>query len=412
MSQEFLDFLIALVIVIFAAKMGGYISTRFGQPSVLGELLVGVILGPTILNMLFSWPIFHEPELLGEALTLMAELGVIMLMFLAGLELHLSELLSSGKVSALSGILGVIVPLGLGYGTAILFGVDQGEALFIALTLSATSVSISAQTLMELGVLRTRVGLGLLGSAVFDDILVILLLSVSFVFISGSASDGVGGVALTILGMVAYLVIAILIGLYLIPKLVVWVERLPISQGIIAFALILILLFAWAAEVVGSMAAITGAFLVGLFLARTPFKERIERGVVTMAYGFFVPIFFVNIGLAVNMRDVGDNAILFAVVITIVAVISKIIGSGLGGLIGGFDRRQSLQLGIGMVSRGEVGLIVATFALSEGLLSAGNFSIVVFMIIVATLITPLMLRAAFSQPARLETAGKGTTYEN
>ena len=184
------------------------------------------------------------------------------------------------------------------------------------------------------------------------------------------------------------------------------------SQGIIAFALILMLLFAWAAEVIGSMAAITGAFLVGLFLARTPFKDQIERGVVTMAYGFFVPIFFVNIGLAVNMRDVGDNAILFAIVITIVAVLSKIIGSGLGGLVGGFNRRQSLQLGIGMVSRGEVGLIVATFALSEGLLSAGNFSIVVFMIIVATLITPPMLRAAFSQPVRLETAEKGTTYKN
>ncbi len=403
MSQEFLDFLIALVIVIFAAKMGGYVSTRFRQPSVLGELLVGLILGPTILNMLFSWPIFHEPELLEEALTLMAELGVIMLMFLAGLELHLSELLSSGKVSALSGILGVLVPLGLGYGTAIIFGVESTEALFIALTLSATSVSISAQTLMELGVLRTRVGLGLLGSAVFDDILVILLLSASFVFISGSASEGLGGVGVTVLAMVAYLAVAVLVGLFLLPRLVIWVERLPISQGIIAFALIITLLFAWAAEVIGSMAAITGAFLVGLFLARTPFKERIEQGVSTMAYGFFVPIFFVNIGLAVNMRAVGDNAILFAVTISIVAVISKIIGSGLGALIGGFNRRESLQLGIGMVSRGEVGLIVATFALSEGLLSSGNFSIVVFMIIVATLITPPMLRAAFSQPTQVKT---------
>jgi Kef-type K+ transport system membrane component KefB len=409
MSQEFLDFLIALVIVIFAAKMGGYVSTRFRQPSVLGELLVGLVLGPTILNMLFSWPIFHEPELLEEALTLMAELGVIMLMFLAGLELHLSELLSSGKVSALSGILGVLVPLGFGYGTAILFGVESTEALFIALTLSATSVSISAQTLMELGVLRTRVGLGLLGSAVFDDILVILLLSASFVFISGSASEGLGGVGVTVLAMVAYLAVAVLVGLFLLPRLVIWVERLPISQGIIAFALIITLLFAWAAEVIGSMAAITGAFLVGLFLARTPFKERIEQGVSTMAYGFFVPIFFVNIGLAVNMRAVGDNAILFAVTITIVAVISKIIGSGLGALIGGFNRRESLQLGIGMVSRGEVGLIVATFALSEGLLSSGNFSIVVFMIIVATLITPPMLRAAFSQPTQVEKSESAMT---
>jgi Kef-type K+ transport system membrane component KefB len=405
MSQEFLDFLIALVIVIFAAKMGGYISTRLGQPSVLGELLVGIILGPTILNMLFSWPIFHEPELLGEALTLMAELGVLMLMFLAGLELHLPELLSSSRVSALAGILGVLVPLGMGYGVAVLFGVDSREALFIALTLSATSVSISAQTLMELRVLRTRVGLGLLGAAVFDDILVILLLSVSFVLFSGSEAGGLGGVLLTVLGMVVSLTLAILAGIFLLPRLAIFVERLPISQGIMAFALIVILFYAWSAEVIGSMAAITGAFLVGLFLARTPFKERIERGVSTMAYGFFVPIFFVNIGLAINMRDVGDNALLFAATITLVAVISKILGGGLGSLMAGFKRREALQLGIGMVSRGEVGLIVATFALSEGLMSSGNYSIVVFMIIVATVITPPMLRAVFSQPVSIEAAG-------
>lgn len=403
MSQEFLDFLIALVIVIFAAKMGGYISTRFRQPSVLGELLVGLILGPTILNMLFSWPLFHEPELLEEALTLMAELGVIMLMFLAGLELHLEELLSSGKVAALAGVLGVLIPLGLGYGTAVIFGVAPTEALFIALTLAATSVSISAQTLMELGVLRTRVGLGLLGAAVFDDILVILLLSVTFVLISGGAEAGLGGVLVTVLGMLAFLLVTALAGLFVLPRLAIWVDRLPISQGIIAFTLVITLLFAWAAEVVGSMAAITGAFLVGLFLARTPYRERIEQGVATMAYGFFVPIFFVNIGLAVNMRAVGGNAILFAAVITLVAVLSKIVGSGLGGLIGGFQRREALQLGIGMVSRGEVGLIVASFALNEGLLSAANFSVVVFMIIVATLITPPMLRASFPrQPEQVE----------
>jgi Kef-type K+ transport system membrane component KefB len=246
----------------------------------------------------------------------------------------------------------------------------------------------------------------LLGAAVFDDILVILLLSIGFVLISGSSSEGVGGVLMTVGGMVVYLIAAVLIGIYLLPRLAVWVERLPISQGIIAFTLVVTLLFAWAAEVIGSMAAITGAFLVGLFLARTPFRERIERGVTAMAYGFFVPIFFVNIGLAVNMREIGDNALLFAVVITVVAVASKIIGSGLGAIIGGFRRLEALQLGIGMVSRGEVGLIVATFALSEGLLSPANFSIVVFMIIVATLVTPPMLRASFAR--QVEKAGRST----
>lgn len=395
MPNEFLNFILALTIIIVAAKASGYISTRLGQPSVLGELLAGLILGPTVLDMLHAWPIFSEDESLGEFISIMAELGVILLMLLAGLELHLSELVSSGKVAALAGVLGVLFPFTLGWGTAYLFGVDSAQSILIGLTLSATSVSISAQTLMELNVLRSRVGLALLGAAVFDDILVILLLSLSFILV-GRAGGGATGVILTILRMVAYLVVAVALGMWLLPRLTVWIDGLPISQGKMAFALVACLLFAWAAEVLGGVAAITGAFLVGLFLARTPFRETIESGVSTLAYAFFVPIFFVNIGLEVNMRAVSGSAWWFALAITVVAVVSKILGSGLGAQLGGFNRRQSLQLGIGMVSRGEVGLIVASFALGEGLISPANFSIVVFMVIIATLLTPPMLRASFA----------------
>jgi Kef-type K+ transport system membrane component KefB len=394
MPQSFLEFLLALVIVIVAAKAGGYLSTRIGQPAVLGELLAGLLLGPTVLDMLHAWPIFHEGEVLTELLSTMAELGVIFLMLLAGLELHLEELVRSGKVAALAGVLGVLVPMGLGFGTALLFGASQTEALFMALTLSATSVSISAQTLMELNVLRSRVGLGLLGAAVFDDILVILLLSIAFVIVGG-AGGGLASIGITILGMIIYLIVAIAAGFYVLPRLAAIVNRLPISQGLIAFVLVTCLLFAWAAEEIGGMAAITGAFLVGLFLARTPFREQIERGIATISYGFFVPIFFVNIGLEVNMRAIGGDAFWFAITITLVAIISKIIGSGGGSLLGGFSPREALQLGIGMVSRGEVGLIVAALALSQGLFTDEGFSIAVFMVIVATLVTPPLLRAAF-----------------
>ena len=401
MSQEFLNFILALVIIITAAKIGGYASARLKQPSVLGELLAGLILGPTVLDMLHVWPVFNADQHLGESITLLAELGVLLLMMLAGLELHLSELLKSGKVAALAGSLGVIVPLGLGWGAAVLFGAASSEALFIGLTLAATSVSISAQTLMELKVLRSRVGLALLGAAVFDDVLVILILSVSFILVGGAAG-GLSSVVITILSMIGYLVVASLLGFWLLPRLTSWIDRLPISQGTLAFALITSLIYAWAAEVVGGMAAITGAFLVGLFLARTPYKERIEAGISAMAYSFFVPIFFVNIGLEVNMRTIGGEALWFALIITLVAVLSKLGGSGLGARLGGLSGRESWQLGIGMVSRGEVGLIVASFALAEGLLSLENFSVVVFMVIVATLVTPPMLRASFaarSQPA-------------
>lgn len=399
MVHGFLNFILALVIVIVAAKLGGYISTRFRQPSVLGELLAGLVLGPTVFDMLHAWPIFAESETLDVSLGLMAEMGVILLMLLAGLELHLDELLKSGKVAAFAGVLGVIVPMALGYGTAIFFGVPQVEALFMALTLAATSVSISAQTLMELHVLRSRVGLGLLGAAVFDDILVILLLSISAILAGGAAAGGggVGAVLSTVAGMVVYLVVAVALGFWLLPRLAYWVNRLPISQGMIAFVLVTCLIYAWAAEELGGMAAITGAFMVGLFLARTPFREQMEQGISVMAYGFFVPIFFVNIGLEVNMRAIGADLLLFALVFTVIAVISKIVGSGGGALLGGMNPKESLQLGIGMVSRGEVGLIVAAFALSQGVLSEGQFSVAIFMVIIATLVTPPMLRAAFAR---------------
>lgn len=400
MTEDFLNFLLTVVIIIVAAKASGYLSIRLRQPSVLGELLAGILLGPTLFDML-HWPLFAGSEhILGELITVMAELGVILLMLLAGLGLHLSELLQSGKVATLAGVLGVVVPLGTGWGTAWLFGIGAQEGLFIGLILAATSVSISAQTLLEMGKLQSRVGLALLGAAVFDDILVILGLSLAFILVS-DAAGGVARILLTLGGMVVYLLAAIAFGLWLLPRLVSRIDRLPISQGTMAVVLVLTLLYAWAAEVIGGMAAITGAFLVGLFLARLPFSKRIEQGVSTVAYGFFVPIFFVNIGLAVNLRAITGSAWILAIVITVVAVLSKLLGSGLGAKLSGFNQRESVQVGIGMISRGEVGLIVASFALMEQLITPASFSIAVFVVIMATLVTPPMLRAAFagkSQP--------------
>lgn len=401
MENEFLEFILAIVIIIVAAKLGGYISNRFNQPSVLGELLAGLLLGPTVLDMLHSWTfVFHHGETLAELIAIMAELGVILLMLLAGLELHLPDLIHAGKVSAFAGVLGVLLPLGLGYGAALLFGTGSDEALFLGLTLAATSVSISAQTLMELDVLRSRVGLALLGAAVFDDILVILILSIAFVLV-GDSAGGVGGILLTVVQMIAFLGIASALGLWLLPWLANRINRLPISKGMLAFVLVICLLFSYAAEVLGGVAAITGAFLAGLFLGRTPYREEIEEGISALAYAFFVPIFFVNIGLEVDLGAVSGNAWWFAAVFTIIAVISKISGSGSGAKLAGFTNREAFQVGIGMVSRGEVGLIVASFALAQQLISGENFAIAVFMVIIATLVTPPMLRAAFARGSQV-----------
>jgi Kef-type K+ transport system membrane component KefB len=401
-DSELLNFLAATVIILVAAKLGGYASIRLGQPSVLGELLVGILLGPTVLNMLGAWPLLAGDEHLSASLTLFAEIGVILLMFLAGLELDLRDLLRSGRVAGLAGTFGVIVPLAGGFLTARLFGVAQVEAIFIGLALSATSVSISAQTLMELGVLRSKVGLGLLGAAVFDDILVVLLLSGASV-IFGAADSG-ASLGVILLRMVLFLVGASAAGVYLVPWLMARVERLPVSQAVPTAALVVCFLFAWASEALGGMAAITGAFMAGLFLARTSYAHHIESSLAALAYGLFVPIFLVNIGLQANLRAISGAAWYLAIAMTVVAIISKVVGSGLGGLAGGFNRRESLQLGVGMISRGEVGLIVASVALGADLLSQETFSSVVFMVIVATLVTPPLLRLVYRDDAPAPTA--------
>ncbi len=390
----FLEFILAITVIIFAAKAGGYISRQFGQPSVLGELTAGLILGPTVIDLLHL-PFFHEAAHIAEPIFLMAELGVILLMLLAGLELHLPELLNAGRVAAFAGVFGVVLPLGLGIGVSMLFGVEFNEALFIGLALSATSVSISAQTLLELQVLRSRVGLALLGAAVFDDILVLLALSISLILVSGVG--GIGEIAFMVLRIVLYIIGASFVGFYLLPRLMIWISKLHIHQGILTATLIICLIFSWTAQTLGSIAPITGAFLVGLFLARTPFKEDIEEGLSALAYSFFVPIFFVNIGLEVDLTAITGSGWIFAIVLTVVAVLTKIIGSGGGAKLAGLTNLESLQVGIGMVSRGEVGLIVAALALAEGFIGSANFSISVFMIIIATLLTPPMLRASFSK---------------
>jgi len=393
----FLQLSLALAIIIALAKAGGYLSYRIGQPSVLGELLVGIILGPSILNLLHL-PLFTD-EHLPEVIHMFAEIGVMLLMFIAGLDLHLEDLARSGKTAAVAGVLGVIFPLALGLGVGLLFGLAMLPSLFIGLVLSATSVSISAQTLMELGVLRSRVGITLLGSAVFDDILVVLGLSVFVAITQSGGETGLMTVLLIAARMVLYLAIASLLGFWLLPRLSGRIANLQISQGVIAFAFLIILLYGWAAESLGSMAAITGAFLAGLILARSPVRDRINAGMSTRAYGVFVPVFFINVGLSADARQLTGQTIWLFLAMTVVAIIGKIAGAGLGARMTGFNLRESLQLGVGMMSRGEVGLIVATVGIAEGVILQDTFAAVVGVVIITTLLTPPFLRGLFAKPA-------------
>jgi Kef-type K+ transport system membrane component KefB len=403
----FLQLALALAILVAAAKAGGYLSYQLGQPSVLGELMAGLILGPTVLNILHI-PYFtdeHLPEVIHE----IAEVGVLLLMFLAGLELHLTDLAKSGKISVLGGVLGVVFPLTLGAGVGLAFSMETTSAIFVGLILSATSVSISAQTLMELKELRSRVGISLLGAAVFDDILIILSLSIFSAFVFAGEQSGMMGVLGILVRMVAFLGIGTGVGLVVLPSASGRVSRLPISQGLIAFVIVTILLYGWTAEVLGNMAAITGAFLAGLMFARSPVKERIESGINALAFGLFVPVFFIDVGLKANLRDLTGETLWIFLAMILVAIVGKVAGSGLGGLLGGMSRSEALQLGIGMMSRGEVGLIVASVGIASGAIPQDTFSAVVGVVIITTLLTPPLLRWSFRRSK--DSVGKGGPTE-
>jgi Kef-type K+ transport system membrane component KefB len=390
--SPFLQLAFELVIILLAAKAAGFLSTRLGQPSVLGELLVGVLLGPSLINVL-GLP-FINSTTLGDTIAELSELGVLLLMFIAGLELHLSELTKNRKVSLLSSAGGMLLSIGLGWGAGRIFGISHTAALLMGLALAATSVSIAARTLMEMNVLRSRVGLSLLGAAVVDDVLSILAFSVFLAVYTGSG--GIVGLLLILVRMLLFLAAAVAFGLWGLPYLTRWVTRLPISQGVLAFAFVIMLVYGLAAELVGHMAAIIGTFLAGLMFARTPEKAAIEPGITALAYGLFVPIFFINIGLSVNLRGLQPTAIWLILVVALAAILGKLLGAASGARLGGLPRHEAFQLGAGMVARGEVTLIIAAVGSEAGLITGKAFSAIVAAVLFSTLVAPPMLRAAFS----------------
>ena len=397
-----LQLLLLLVIIIAAAKLAGAAANRVGQPAVFGEILAGLLLGPTLLNVL-GWPMFAPPPgmipagvSLGAVVRDLADIGVILLMFVAGMETDLTEMRRVGHVAFWSATGGVLLPLAGGVAVATAFGMSLWEAVFVGTILTATSVSISAQTLMELGALRTKEGSAILGAAVIDDVMGIVLLSAVIAFSRQAGSTGAVTVFWIVLRIVVFFALALFAGRYL-PVLARAADRLNVSQGLLGTVLAVAFLYSWAAEYLGEMAAITGSYVAGVLFARTRYKVRIDQGIHPLTYSMFVPVFFVSIGLEANARDLGDD-ILFTIAILAVAIAGKIVGCGALAWLSGFTRRQSLRVGVGMISRGEVGLIVASYGLSHGIITRKGFSASVIMVLVTTMITPPLLRLLF--PAR------------
>jgi Kef-type K+ transport system membrane component KefB len=372
--------ILSLILILVVARAGGILSLRIGQPTVLGQLLVGLILGPTLLNWV-------RPT---QTLADMAEIGVILLMFIAGLETDLPALRKAGGPALLVAAGGVALPLIAGTWYAARTGSPFINALFVGTILTATSVSISAQTLMEIGRLRSHEGAIILGAAVIDDVIGIVVLTL----VIGASTHAAGALLPLALKLIGFFIVAAFIAPRLLPPLIHFAERNDTSEMLLTSALVVCLLFALGAEWAG-VAGITGAYVAGILFAQSDVRRRVSSRTQVLAYSLFVPIFFANIGLNAQLRGLGSS-VASLVWLVVIAILGKIVGCGVMALLSRSRPVQALRIGIGMISRGEVALITAAIGLHAGLLDQATYAAMVVMVLATTIVTPPLLKLAFA----------------
>lgn len=383
-------FLLDLALILLSTKLLGLVTKKVKMPQVVGALLAGLILGPAVLNIL------KETEFISQV----SELGVIVLMFTAGLETDIKELKKTGAASFVIALIGVIVPLIGGFAVAYFF--NDGTAsdvsasvflqnIFIGIILTATSVSITVETLKEIGKLNTKAGNAILGAAIIDDILGIIALT-----IITSLADTAVNVAVVLLKVLGFFVFAGLVGVLFHFVFQKWVDHYNRDlRRFVIVAFVFCLLFSYCAEVLFGVADITGAFIAGLVISNSKRSGYIASRFETVSYMLLSPMFFASIGIKVVLPQMSLQVILFAAALVVVAVLTKVIGCGLGARLCRFSGKESLQIGVGMISRGEVALIVASKGAAIGLMSSSFFGPVVVTVVITTIITPILLKLVF-----------------
>ena len=379
-----------LSVILLATLIGGQFSARLKLPAVVGELLAGIIVGPAVLNLV-------QPT---EIIKVFSDIGVIFLMFLAGLDSDLKTLKRLLRPSVLVAGFGMIVPIIIAYFTGILFAFSQVESLFLGLTFSATSVSISVAVLQEMGRIQGKEGMTILGAAVADDLLSILLLSIvsGLTGVSEPGSDKDKDLILSLLTQAAFLILLVFVSVYVIPRLINLSQRLTLPVPETLVAMIIVVLASWGAEKVG-LSNVIGAFFAGLALNRTSAQKTLKKNFTVIGYSSFIPIFFVSIGLNMSIKGILNDFILFFVLV-IGSVFSKLVGAGLGAKIAGFSNSSALLVGTGMVSRGEMALVVAQMGLTNHLLAPAAYSTVIGAIIMTTVVSPFLLKWSISKMAQ------------
>ena len=391
--MESYTYLLDLALILLSTKVFGLLTRRVRLPQVVGALLAGLILGPACLGIL------HQTDFIYQV----SEICVIVLMFCAGLETDIDELKRTGKASFVIALFGVLIPLVGGFAVAAYFnrpGMLESTAstslmlqnIFIGVILTATSVSISVETLKEMGKLNTRAGNAILGAAIIDDILGIIALTI----ITSLADSSVN--VFLVLGKIVAFFVFVGVGGYLLhivfQKWVKGYERDLRRFVILAFVICLV--FSYCAEEFFGVADITGAFFAGLIITKTTHTDYIARRFSTLSYLLLSPVFFANIGLQVVLPKMSTMIIVFAVVLVLVAVLTKVVGCGLGAKLCKYSNQDCMRIGTGMISRGEVALIVASKGNAVGLMSADLLGPVVIVVVITTIIAPIFLKMTFS----------------
>ena len=379
-----MEVFLELAVILITAKLFGYLATRIRMPAALGQLVGGIIIGPSILHLVSY----------SEDVHLISELGVVLLLFLAGLETDVEEFKRVGVPAFFVAIGGVAVPFLLGYISALFFGYSKVQALFLGGVLTATSVGLTASILMEMKRLRGKEGTTILAAAVVDDVLGIVILTI-LVALNTKGHVYMDDLLILLGEVVFFFVISILFGIPAIKQALKLSSKIELPETVTAFALSITLIFAYIAEKI-QIAGITGAYLAGLIIAQTDEARRITTEIMTIAYSLFVPVFLVSIGIK---SDIGIllHAGTFALVYSFVGVFGKIVGCGVGALLAKFKPKEALRVGVGMIPRMEVALIMANVALTEGVFDQGIFSIPVAMVIITTIITPPLLKLVFTR---------------
>ena len=390
------EFLLTIAIIMLFTKIFGLTSERVHMPHVVGALVAGVLVGPSGLGWV------GETDFLVKA----AEIGVIILMFNAGLDTDLEELKSTGFASFIIAVIGVVVPLIGGIGCYLLFANDPSDPLnmmkaaFIGVVLTATSVSITVETLREMGKLRSKVGTAILGAAVIDDILGIVVLTVLTGFTDPTVQP------LLVFGRILGFFVFVLVIGFVMYKAFAKMEQIWHKHRRIAiYALVFAFLMSYVAERFFGIADITGAYFAGIVICNlSATRDYVASKTNVLGYMLFSPLFFASIGIKTNLEGLTGTLVVFAIVLTIVAILTKIIGCGLGARLMGFQTYDAFSIGLGMVSRGEVALIVAQKGEQAGLIDASMFPAIVLVVIVTTLVTPILLKFGMKRetPANTE----------